>query len=557
MSKIIGKIAATEKSPTTIDEFFFWTDKNLVLSPFDVVKVDHLNNSFTFGVIEEISHITDATSYLTSYISSDFGDVSHTGNMHRVGMNFVRARVVGNTKNIYTPVLDAKTVSLANAAEIKEALGLNRIKNPLVCGYLEMYEGADRITLPVYLNAQFLIGPEGAHLNISGISGLAAKTSYAMFLTKAIQEQYIQVQNDAESGVAFVFFNVKGKDLLAIDEINTELSDDDKKIYGMLGLNAEPFCNVKYFYPHSSKHPTTYADRDHVNEQIWCKKAFKYKYIYEDDKQKLDLLFANIEDSTGTMESVVNFIGTEQGGFSSVENWKDLISVVGEYCQKQSDRKNLSQSNEITVSSWRKFKRIVSKTLQNDMFANRVIEESQEIRLTDAVAGINKNDVLVVDIAKLDEDMQGFVFGDVIQSIYELKLGQLNGDRTDDEIPSKIIIFVDELNKYASTDVPRNSPILKQILDITERGRSLGIVLFSAEQFKSSIHDRVKGNCSTHAYGRSNAIEISKNDYKFVPSVYKNMMTRLTQGEYIIQNPILRALLNIKFPKPIYKQFKS
>jgi len=75
--------------------------------------------------------------------------------------------------------------------------------------------------------------------------------------------------------------------------------------------------------------------------------------------------------------------------------------------------------------------------------------------------------------------------------------------------------------------VPKNSPILKQILDITERGRSLGIVLFSAEQFKRAIYDRVKGNCSTHAYGRTNAIEISKKGYRFIPGVYKNMMTRL------------------------------
>ena len=41
----------------------------------------------------------------------------------------------------------------------------------------------------------------------------------------------------------------------------------------------------------------------------------------------------------------------------------------------------------------------------------------------------------------------------------------------------KIVIFIDELNKYASTDTPKNSPILHQILDIVERGRSLGLFL--------------------------------------------------------------------------------
>ncbi len=86
-----------------------------------------------------------------------------------------------------------------------------------------------------------------------------------------------------------------------------------------------------------------------------------------------------------------------------------------------------------------------------------------------------KNDVFVIDIAKLDEDMQGFVFGDVVSSIYDLKLGQAD-ERDEADIPSKIIIFIDELNKYASKDVPKNSPILRRLLEITS-ARSLDIVL--------------------------------------------------------------------------------
>jgi DNA helicase HerA-like ATPase len=209
---------------------------------------------------------------------------------------------------------------------------------------------------------------------------------------------------------------------------------------------------------------------------------------------------------------------------------------------------------EITVSSWRKYKRVVGKALSNEIFGKATSEKNKEVRLRDSIADIKKNDIYVIDVARLDETMQGFVFGDVIRAVYDLKLGIDGVD--EDKIPSRIIIFIDELNKYASSDVPRNSPILRQIIDITERGRSLGIVLFSAEQFKSAIHDRVKGNCSTHAYGRTNAIEISKNDYRYVPHVFKNMMTRLKQGEYIVQNPVFRSLLNVKFPKPLYKQFK-
>ena len=226
---IIGRILATEKAPTTIDNFAFWTNPSLILNPFDIVKVEHVNGSFSYGMIEDISHITDAASFLTNYISSDFGDVEVESPTLRVGMNYVQAKVVCNDKNIYIPLQSNSKVFLATAEEIEYALGLKDIRNPLVCGYLEMYEGtsgSEKVTLPVRLNSKFIIGPEGAHLNISGISGLAAKTSYAMFLMKAIQDTYIKNKSEDES-VAFVMFNVKGRDLLTIDQPNDYYDEDD------------------------------------------------------------------------------------------------------------------------------------------------------------------------------------------------------------------------------------------------------------------------------------------------------------------------------------------
>ena len=171
------------------------------------------------------------------------------------------------------------------------------------------------------------------------------------------------------------------------------------------------------------------------------------------------------------------------------------------------------------------------------------------------VAELVKDKRLGQDAYLLKDGSLEYVFGDAIRTIYDLQLGQYAGEEGVNP-PSRVVIFIDELNKYASKETPKNSPILRQVLDVAERGRSLGVVLFAAEQFRSAIHDRVTGNCSTHAYGRTNSIEVTKSDYKSIPSVYKTMMTRLKQGEYIIQNPIFRSLLNIKFPKPIYKQFK-
>lgn len=276
---IIGRILATEKAPTTIDNFAFWTNPSLILNPFDIVKVEHVNGSFSYGMIEDISHITDAASFLTNYISSDFGDVEVESPTLRVGMNYVQAKVVCNDKNIYIPLQSNSKVFLATAEEIEYALGLKDIRNPLVCGYLEMYEGtsgSEKVTLPVRLNSKFIIGPEGAHLNISGISGLAAKTSYAMFLMKAIQDTYIKNKSEDES-VAFVMFNVKGRDLLTIDQPNDYDDEDDpakekaenEALYKKLGLSPEPFHNVHYYYPYSTEGSwNTYLTPEEVDDPI-------------------------------------------------------------------------------------------------------------------------------------------------------------------------------------------------------------------------------------------------------------------------------------------------
>ncbi len=554
----IGRVIATEKQPSNIESFTFWTNTDIKLRPFDVVAVEHILDSKTFGVVEEISHITDSPSSLAGFISSDFGDVDSQSYTERIGMNHVKCKVVGNTKGFYIPVLEGKKVSLATLDEIQIALGLdaiNKKKNKIPAGYIEMYEKPNVQTLPVFFDSHFLIGPEGAHLNISGISGLASKTSYAMFLMKAIQDMAI---GGGEESVAFIMMNVKGVDLLKIDEMNDRQTELDSILpkYEMLGMEKSPFRQVTYYYPYSRELTAyTYEKKDVIADRLNVKKAYQYKYVFEtqEDKECLDLLFANVDDPNDTIESIINFIISEGGKFKGVESWADFKNVLNEYTQTD---KTASVGKEISVLSWRKFYRLFNKSYQKckEMFTEKIGDVEKCVRLREQVAQIKRNDVMVIDVAKLDEESQGFVFGDVMRAVYNLKLGST--DREDKDIPERIVIFIDELNKYASNDVPKSSPILRQLLDIAERGRSLGIVLFGAEQFVSDIHKRVKGNCATQAFARTNVTEISKEDFRYVPSVYKTMLTRMEQGEYIIQNPVFRSLLYIKFPKPIYKYYE-
>jgi DNA helicase HerA-like ATPase len=292
--------------------------------------------------------------------------------------------------------------------------------------------------------------------------------------------------------------------------------------------------------------------KDDIDNYIDADQLKKFKYIYSDDKENIEMMFADIDDKAQTMESIISkIIDNDDKDFGGLSTWSEFMEQVAEKAKKGS----AGEDKDVNVLSWRKFKRVLRKAIQDDMFANAVNPTKAECRLADELKQIRKNEVRVIDIAKLPEDKQAFVFGDAVRTIYNLKLGEYDAE-SGVEPPSRIVIFIDELNKYASKDVPKTSPILREILDVTERGRSLGVVLFAAEQFRSAIHDRVTGNCATYAYGRTNSIEISTRDYGSLPNTYKNMLTRLEQGDYLIQNPIFRSLLKIKFPKPIYKQFK-
>jgi DNA helicase HerA-like ATPase len=176
-----------------------------------------------------------------------------------------------------------------------------------------------------------------------------------------------------------------------------------------------------------------------------------------------------------------------------------------------------------------------------------------EMNLAEQIREIEGGQTYVVDIARLGDEEQKLVFGDVLRTVYELKAEDPENRVTRKPIPEKVIFFVDELNKYAPSG-SKGSPVLQQVLDIAERGRSLGVVLFSAQQFLSAVHPRVTGNCATKILGRTGSSEISTPDYRFLDDDLKMNLTRLGKGELIVTHAVYRQPVKIIFPRPAYQQ---
>ncbi len=141
---------------------------------------------------------------------------------------------------IYVPPLPGAEARRAEDAERDHALFFDDMEHRVPIGL-------GRDGAPLYANLEFMDGTRGAHVNISGISGVATKTSYATFLLYSLFHSGV-LGGDAVNTKALIF-NVKGEDLLFLDQPNGKLDEIDQDRYRTLGLTPDPFASVAVFAP--------------------------------------------------------------------------------------------------------------------------------------------------------------------------------------------------------------------------------------------------------------------------------------------------------------------
>ena len=551
---VIGLSSATANQPTTSDSFCFWLAPGVIVNPFDIVEAEQVapdGTSRTFGIVTTLEHSTDAPTHLSNFISNDFGQVSVEPNTVRQGTTVAHAAVLSNEQDIYMPVMNDRPVRFADETGIHMALGVDQVpeRYRVPAGLIEMSNGTRAV---VYLDSRYILGPEGAHVNINGISGLATKTSYAIFLIQSILQK---APNRDRIGV--IILNVKHGDLLTIDQPpRAGLPPEEHELWEALGLTPQPFSNVRYLLPHGKTTRTDGRPNSfRVPERDWS----LYAYSLADTYDKLDLLLSNIPDPWDTVGALIGEINqrlsdpkTGQWGsgreWQNVNTWRDLLNGPPLVDPNTRQAKQVGDVRAVSVGRFRRLLRRIVETRQTGIF---VSQRSDRVKnLSQEIARIRGGETIVVDIARLADDEQTLVFGDILRTIYALYAEE--GSESED-LPEKVIIFVDELNKYAPAR-EKGSPIIEQVLDIAERGRSLGVVLLGAEQFMSAVHERVVGNCSTMVIGRSGSAELSSPAYRFLDPAVKANVSRLQKGELVISHATFRQPVKIRFPRPAYLQ---
>ncbi|HEV8266458.1 MAG TPA: hypothetical protein VGQ06_16035 [Gemmatimonadales bacterium] len=508
----VGRVVATELKPATPHQFHFWTANETSIGIGAIVRVEGAGR-VVYGVV------TDA------FACSDPASPLHW-----------TAAVLRQIPEEPLQPVPLGPVFVTGDADVAQALSMD--------GYLTttaipvgLYSSGG-LEAPVYLDADFLLGPEAAHLNVSGVSGLATKTSAVEFLLASIFKHF------SRGTVAAVCFNVKGPDLCFLDQPG-ELSDVDRRRYERLDIPAEPFERVRYYAPLKPDGVNLNTLRTHP-DLVQTVEPLTWGLAEVVDFAEVLL---NRDDIDAKADAFIDFLRDRvlgrpfDDGFGNehkVQTFADLDRLF----------RAIFDGLELTGGgrgdTWRTHHVATIRKVRNRL--SNISTRCKGLVTDDGPSSdlpwgeFEDRTVYVIDVANVDPLGQDLVFARVVSKLREhLERQELGVDA--------VVVFVDELNKYAPGDGPETY-VKQMLLDISERGRYLGLVLFGAEQFRSQVHRRVVGNAGTQLFGRMDMDELATPGYQVLSPAIKIKLATLPVGELMVRHPHFTQPIFVRFPKP-------
>jgi DNA helicase HerA-like ATPase len=437
---------------------------------------------------------------------------------------------------VFVPPRPGQQVRIAEDEERDRALFFDRMERKLPVGLSRTGE-------PVWVNFEFINGERGAHVNISGISGVATKTSYATFLLHSLFGSGV-LGNAAVNTKALVF-NVKGEDLMHLDRVNNRLDSEQRARYTDLGLPSTPFDSVGLFAPPRLDDPKATADiasRSDVTSFFWS----IHEFCSED---LLPFLFADAEDDRAQYTTVVYNVmaqlrqaePTETGAAVidgvKLRTFRELADLITERVQSEDHRHHWAGPAMGTGTINAFVRRLQAAVRHLGRLVRSDVADPGRHRIS------LEDQVTVVDLHNLNDRAKRFVVGVTLKRAFEDKerAGQ------SDEL---LMVVLDELNKYAPRE--GSSPIKEVLLDIAERGRSLGVILIGAQQTASEVERRIIANSSIRVVGRLDSAEAAREEYGFLPGPHRQRATIVKPGTMILNQPELPVPLVLEFPFPAW-----
>jgi hypothetical protein len=413
--------------------------------------------------------------------------------------------------------------------------------------------GFGRDGQPVFVNFEFIDGTRGAHVSISGVSGIATKTSFAMFLLHAITSSGV-LAKEAHNTKALVF-SVKGEDLLFLDYANNRLTPAQAARYAELGLPATPFGNVRVFAPprrgDTSGTPDVHARDRAVSPFYWTIAEFCEQELLpfvfadaEDERAQYTMLIGQVaarlrrDARAAGSDGAVRVAGVDPQRDKIIRTFDDLVSLLEAELGDEGTRSSWVAGSAVTGSVNALLRRLRSAVTPLGAVVRGDLAHKGERSISTSRAQIT-----VIDLHNLPDRAQRFVVGVTLRAEFARK------ERQGTARPL-MFVMLDELNKYAPRE--GDSPIKQILLDLAERGRSLGVILIGAQQTASEVERRILSNCAIRVAGRLDAAEAQRPEYGYLPPAQRQRATLAKPGTMFIAQPDIPVPLAIDFPFPAW-----
>ena len=572
----VGLVDASTDASTLTANVIVDVVADLALDTF-VVSAQRLVDGaalFHYGVVTEVSSRIEGAEMAT--------DTARLASSILPGERFRRAEVS------WIRTDPEHNVPPSSIAPIWAATGIHRAR-ALLEDKMSEGEGIpigldmnDEIVLCPY---SFLNGERGAHVSISGKSGVATKSSYALFLLYMLFET--EWGEDARAGSGHdraVVFSVKGSDLCMIDKPNNRLHDEDEvgaramdqweRLVGQ--TKPAPFSNVGIYAPALDVDVSPDPNRlrrdsehtpDGANAYGWSPLRFveagllphlfddlesgqhglieqevrlellRWAWPVEGDDGGKIILVEPVDDTAPNTwnEAAHHFETHKHGHRRSVKGddtvVRDLDGLVG-FIEKMvcgdADGPGLWNAGTTRQTQWA-FMRRLRKALPR--LRPLVREGLEEVDLS-------SRSISVIDIHALHADAQRFVVSVVLNSIWS--------EHEHSTAQGKTFVMLDELNRYS----PRfgGSPVKHLLVDIAERGRSLGVVLIGAQQNPSEVDRTITNNAALEVVGQIKLSEASQ--LGFLPPAMQERARIVPPGTMITSQPMLPVPVPVRFPLP-------
>src|SRR5215207_8612860 len=538
----VGRVVATELKPSTPHQFHFWTAQESPVGIGAIVRVEE-NGRAVYGVVTDGFAYSDLVSPLHAVIGAD-GDPVAAGAepTARAEIRLYSAAVLRQIPEEPLQPVPLGPVWLASDTDVILALRMDGYTaHERATGIPVGLYAAGGLESPVYLDCDFLLGPEAAHLNITGVSGLATKTSAVEFLLGSIFQTFPR----HKGSVAALCFNVKGPDLCFLDQPGP-LTEEDRRQYARLGLRPEPFQDAHYYAPFKADGVNLNTLRTHeslaanTHPLVWgLREVLDYAEVVlnrDDVDAKADAFIDFLAERVVGREYQDDMLRGKPFHVQSFADLEEFFRAIFDFMEV------LGKGGEV----WKTHHLATIRKIRNRL--SNISTRSKGLVTDDGAAhdlpwgAFADRSVHVVDVAGLDPLAQDLVFARIASKLRE------HLERRDLGV-EHVMVFVDELNKYAPAE-GADTYVRKMLVDLSERGRYLGLVLFSAQQFRSQVQRRVVGNAGTGVFGRMDMDELATPGYATLSPATKIKLGTLPKGELMLRHPHFTQPIFVRFPRP-------